>query len=520
MLGRENYRFLVVGLLITGSLVFSYALIVRATSGNDIVYPLAELSGCKNETECRAFCDKPGNITSCVNFAEKHDLISSEKADVARKFSAIGGKGPGGCSGQDSCESYCDDINNMNECLSFAEKSGLMPPKELEEAKKVQSALAKGVKLPGGCRNKDSCETYCESSDNMKECLTFAEAAGFIPPDELVDAKKVLVAIERGVKPPPCRGKERCDAYCSEPGNFEQCISFAEAAGFVSAEDAQMARKTGGKGPGNCRGREECEKFCEDEANGETCFSFAKEHGLISEEELKGAEEGKQKVQEVLNNAPPKVAECLNSALGSDVLEKLKVGSSRPNPKIGDSIRQCFETMMGGDFGPGPGGPGQGNPGSNGPMSPRISPSSFTGPGGCKSEAECRSFCQINPGQCGGPSGPNDGEQGQSEGSFRENQPPTGAFPQGPPPDNSREGGAPAPEQFQQQYEKEFQNQFQQKYDEIRGSYQSPDTNQYQQQYQPAQPPADGIPPPAPQSQSNIRSFLGSILNALSGILR
>ncbi len=519
MLNRENYRFLIGSLLITGSMVFSYVLIAQATSADDIVYPVAELSGCKSETDCRAFCDKPINIVSCVSFAEKHNLMSKEEAEIARKFSAIGNKGPGGCTGQDSCESYCDDIKNMNECLSFAEQNGLMPPEELAEAKKVQAALAQGAKLPGGCSKKESCEVYCENPDNMKECLAFAEAAGFMSPSELADAKKALIAIEKGIKPPPCRGEEDCDVYCSEPGNFEQCISFAEAAGFVSAEEAQMARKTGGKGPGGCKGRE-CEKFCEDEANSDVCFEFAKEHGLISEEELKNAEEGRGKIQEILNNVPPEVATCLSSTLGIEVLDKLKDGSSRPSPKIGDSIRQCFETMIRSGSGPGEHGNGM-DPGS---MSPGNFPSDFTGPGGCKSEAECKAFCEANPGQCGGSSQPNGGgEHREPSGDFRQNQPPTGTFP----PDGFREGGMmPTPEQLQQQYQEKYNEEFQRRSQEQQQQqsdqqYQQQHEQQYQQQqqYPSVQPPSDGTAPQVPQSQSDRRSFLGSILNVLINIL-
>jgi hypothetical protein len=370
----------------------------------DIQYPVKELGNCKNETECRAYCNNPQNMEVCLDFAEEHNLISEDELAMARKFIAAGASGPGGCESKDSCEAYCNDVSHIDECLAYAEENDLLPPDELKEARQVQAALKKGAQLPGGCRNKDDCEAYCEDPDHMEECIAFGEAAGFIPPDELKEARMALEAVKKGAKAPPCRGRAECDDYCGKPDHFKECITFAEAAGFISKEDAKMARKTGGKGPGGCRGREcktfcedennfqvcmdfavehgmmseeeaemarktggkgpggckgreECEAFCQNPANQETCFNFAKEHGLISEEDLERMEEGKEQMREAFEMATPEVMECLNSALGAEMVEKLKAGTAMPSPAVGDAMRACFEQMMG-EMGP-PGGPGE-----------------------------------------------------------------------------------------------------------------------------------------------------------------
>ena len=49
---------------------------------------------------------------------------------------------------------------------------------------------------------------------------------------------------------------------------------FAEAAGFMRPEEMKMARKTKGKGPGGCKGKDECEAFCQNEENMETCATL------------------------------------------------------------------------------------------------------------------------------------------------------------------------------------------------------------------------------------------------------
>ncbi len=331
-----------------------------ANSAANIQYPVAELGNCQNETACMVYCDKSANREKCLDFAQKNNLMSQEEIGAARKFIAIG-KGPGGCLTKESCEKYCDEISNIDECVTFAEKNNILPPKELDEAKKVRAAIKQGVKPPS-CGNKKSCDLYCGSVDHMEECIIFAQAAGLMDENEKQESQKVLEAIKKGAKPPQCRGKKECDVYCSEESHFEECMKFAEAAGFMSAKEAEMVRKTGGKGPGNCRGKEQCEAFCSSPENQESCFNFAKEHGFINQGDMKRMDEGKQKFQEVLNQAPSKVIECLNTSIGAEMMEKLKSGSVMPSRDIGDKMRACFENVMGA---PGAGGNRMG-PGGDG----------------------------------------------------------------------------------------------------------------------------------------------------------
>lgn len=339
---KEQYLSVAV---IAVSLMISFGIINAATAQNitNVQYPVAELGNCENKASCKTYCDTPEHMQACVAFAKKNKLMSDREIKTAEKFIAAGAKGPGGCRGKGECEAFCDNINHIDECVLFAEKNDMMPAHELEEAKKVQSAIKRGVRPPA-CKNKKECDTYCSQTDHMEECVAFAEAAGFMKEEELVEARKVLSAIKRGVKPPACHGKEECDVYCSQDAHFEECILFAEAAGFMKPEEVQMVRKTGGKGPGGCRGSE-CEAFCSNPANQEACFAFAEEHGLMKEEDLRRMEEGKDQMMRGFEQAPPEVRECLNASLGSDFVEKVKSGSMRPSMDIGEKMQACFEKM-------------------------------------------------------------------------------------------------------------------------------------------------------------------------------
>lgn len=378
-------------IIIISSVIFFGIGIIALAGLEDIQFPLAELGNCANEQECQAYCDKDENMASCLNFAEKYQLLSQEEIEMGRKMLQIGQRrGPGGCLSKKQCEAYCDKAENMKECIEFAKKNNLIPPEELAEAEKVLAAIERGA-TPPPCKGKKDCDKYCSrSAETMKKCITFGKEAGLIPENELPDVDRMLQALERGVEPLPCAGKEACDKYCEDENNFPKCLEFAKAAGFISDQDYEMARKTGGKGPGGCKSKEQCESFCQKPENQKTCLEFAKEKGLIPEAELKEMEEGQQRMKDALNLAPPEVVECLKTNFGQDVVEKIQAGNFMPPRERADQVRQCFEQFM--PRGPEGGPPGLEKPGPEGGFR--------EGPGGCNSPDECQRVCQENPELC------------------------------------------------------------------------------------------------------------------------
>lgn len=200
-----NKKILPISILITGILV-AHAITGSAAAQNDgsvtpkISYPVAELGNCADKAACKAYCDKPANVDACLSFAEKNNLMSKEEIKTAKSFKKTGMTGPGGCKGKDECKTYCNGPDHIDECVAFAEKNGMMSSGQLDEAKKVRGAIAKGI------------------------------------------------------KPPACGGKEACDAYCSSPEHVEECVTFGEAAGIISKEGAEMIRKGGGVGGGSSNG--------------------------------------------------------------------------------------------------------------------------------------------------------------------------------------------------------------------------------------------------------------------------
>jgi len=309
-----------------------FAVVVFAAP--NISFPIAELGNCADRMACETYCDVPDHVSACISFAEHQGIMSKQEVKAARNMvQGMAVEGPGGCDSERSCRAYCDGSGHTLECLEFALANDIVPPGELAEARQVLRALQAGARPPGDCGSKQSCEAYCDNPDHTPECIEFALAAGFVsaeeaemirktggrgpggcrgevqcepyrasgghmlecmefalqydlvPANEVAEMRQIMKALKTGVKMPNCMGEAECDVYCSEPAHLDECVSFATAAGFMSAEDAARVRKMGTmSGPGGCKG-DECEAFCNNPANAEECLSFAVRVGDMSSEE-------------------------------------------------------------------------------------------------------------------------------------------------------------------------------------------------------------------------------------------
>ncbi|MCR4313692.1 MAG: hypothetical protein NUV84_00390 [Candidatus Uhrbacteria bacterium] len=262
----------------------------------DVSYPVAELGSCDSKEACFTYCGEPTNYDACISYAEANDLLPEEEIETYRDTQvALEGGGPGGCSDEVSCEGYCSDVTNLEECLAFGSEHGLMSGEELAEGQKVLTALQSGLSLPGGCTDEESCDGYCEELENMQECMDFATAAGMMSEEEAVGARKVLTIMQSGGSPGGCVSKESCDAYCSDPTHSEECIDFAVETGFMTAEEAEKIKAEGGMGddsfvgPGGCTSEEECMSYCSDPAHFEECAALGGDE-RAEEGEFKGDE--------------------------------------------------------------------------------------------------------------------------------------------------------------------------------------------------------------------------------------
>lgn len=313
--------------------------VAYALSEQDIKFPIAELSSCKNEGECRTFCDIPKNRRGvCFDFAKKYNLVTQEEIDRAEKFTKVSvGGGPGRCKDTEDCEQFCDIESNLNECLDFTEKNGLMSKEGLKEARKVAQTLNTGKEFPGGCRGKNACFAYCNDPKNVAECFEFANKNGYNTPELIEQFQSFSKSLKSGDTPGGCKNKDECEAFCAKESNNNACLDYAKKSGLITKEQAEWAAKTGGAGPGGCKSKEDCVAYCNDPSNQNACLQFAKDQNIP-----------------VQFNGP---GGC------SDVDSCTSFCKSSPN----DGECQKMMNQYGGGF---------------------------SGPGGCKDIASCTSYCQ------------------------------------------------------------------------------------------------------------------------------
>ena len=259
-----------------------------------IEFPIPELGNCDSREACKAYCNNPINIEACVEFAEKHGLMdknAGERAlNMARGFQSQNFSGPGGCKTHEACRTYCESGDNMEECITFAEAHGMMPERELAEARKIMQLMREG-RTPGGCNSRAACETYCISHDNFEECATFAVANGLASEKEVGIMKKILTE----------------------------------------------------GGPGGCKSREVCETYCNSGDHMEECLKFAIDNGLVPQEEIEHMREGMARMRAGLSQMPPEVRVCVENALGPDALAQMERGEFAPSPEVGIKMQTCFE---------------------------------------------------------------------------------------------------------------------------------------------------------------------------------
>lgn len=323
-------------------------------SDTGVKYPIEALGSCKDKADCKNYCSVSENMLDCVNFAETQGMLKGEDLRISKIVAEKVSKNetPGQCKTKDECEKFCSGkVENIKQCVAFAEELGVLPPAELAQAKNVMKALEEGAKMPGECKMKDDCEKYCALGSHIDECLSFAEAANILSPEELKQAKAVAPYLKNGETPGKCQTKEECNSYCEDSNNFQECLGFAEKVGFISKEDAEIAKKTGGVGPGGCKSKESCEAYCNDESHADECANFALEKGLVDEKTADLMRNGIDQMKQALETLPPEIRDevqaCMEEKIGADKLQRVLNKEVSATKNQGESIQSCFAGIEG-----------------------------------------------------------------------------------------------------------------------------------------------------------------------------
>ncbi len=297
-------KIFVIGVLLASA----FTVTAYAKSVFDIAYPISELGGCADRVACKAYCDDVAHADACFSFAKEYGIEVKTKSAQSAQIKNLPTTGPGGCKNISECRKYCDDSVNASECFKFGKEHGLISDDASQslQPSKIEEAIKNGG--PGGCKTPDGCRVYCEVSAHLDECVSFGEKNGLLSATEALRMKQegfkaVIQQKQQGAfqGPGTCKSNDECKAYCNDPANQETCINYGVEHGFMTKAEAEHIRKLSNQiGPGGCKG-EACRTYCDDQAHAEECFSFAEQNGLLSEEETTHTKE----IMEVLKNGGP-----------------------------------------------------------------------------------------------------------------------------------------------------------------------------------------------------------------------
>ena len=194
-----------------------------------ITFPIAELGNCASISSCKTFCDNPDNYQKCTNFAQQHNLVSTDSTNTTSKTDAEIlelAKVELGCSTIDECMAFCNKEENMEKCIDFAARHGLGDG-NADQMKQVISSL----KQQFGCSSMTSCMDACNQPDNAQKCMEIFKLAGFDaggsysnePPE--VWCPKNSSECKWDGKQCVCEGPQTCSKSpgCSWNGQFCNC---------------------------------------------------------------------------------------------------------------------------------------------------------------------------------------------------------------------------------------------------------------------------------------------------------
>lgn len=352
----------------------------------NITYPVTELGNCKNAEECFSFCNKPDNQPACFEFAKNKGLILTEELEKAEKIDQtimVAAKEELGCNSKAECMAFCQKEENLTRCKQFAQKHKLQvgPPEGGGNpiiAAKAQKEL--------GCSDENSCKQICDKPENQDKCAAFAKKFGLQgktqgPQGPMMDEKKKQEMMSVAQKELGCDSAESCSAFCSKEENREKCAALGKKFGVGPQSNTEMQKK-----PKPCSNEAECKAYCEKHP-----------------EECQGFKEFKQEGQ-----APVQLQQ--------------QNGAQMPPASLGkkDGFLPQAENKM---------------------MLQKQSEGSFLGPAGCKTEAECKAYCDKHPEEC--PGFP------KQEQNFKPVTPPPGFSPQNYFPSSRPEFTPPPNYQFQ-----------------------------------------------------------------------
>ncbi|MAG60074.1 hypothetical protein CMO96_04775 [Candidatus Woesebacteria bacterium] len=226
-----------------------------------ITFPISELGGCTNVSECRSFCEETANEDTCKSFAQKKGLKHTKRQ--YREAVLEQARDELGCDSFQDCKTLCEDEENRGQCVSFAAKQT-----HYGHAKDKQEMLER-AKTVLNCTSFESCKNFCSASENQDRCDKFADQHAPAEIKARLEEHKENL-IERFQENLSCDSIDSCKRLCKDPANKEKCDKSVPRTTKPGVEYYEIEKPS-------CEGEEECAKWCEE--NPDKCRSTKKMRG-------------------------------------------------------------------------------------------------------------------------------------------------------------------------------------------------------------------------------------------------
>lgn len=307
-------------------------------------------AACKNADSCKATCDDPQDLETarqCFTFAESAGLLPPgfDKEKAEKFFQSFrDGKGPfKNFKEMRQCDRP-QDRETVNKCADFAEQNGFITA---NEAKMMRATGGKG---PGGCQGEE-CKTYCDSDEHQDECMKFAEEHDLMKPEDKERMQKGMEQFRESMQNAPEEvqacikssiGEEALSKLLSGAGRptrdigekMRSCFdNFFSSRDSDEGEDGDFRGFQREQGDDQGMGREEFETINNRDFRGDR---------REVERVVKGTER-MQRNDPRMPQFPPEVLECLKTKMSEGDLENMMRPTRPPSSQVEGTMRACFE---------------------------------------------------------------------------------------------------------------------------------------------------------------------------------
>lgn len=360
--------------------------------GQSVSYPVKPLGNCRDAQECYLYCQIPAHTPACWSYGKYilPQVLGEQTSSLEDQAKAANITFPipelGNCQSALACFTYCSQAKNQSACRDFARKNGLTKQEpEDEQEDKVTPEIIQAAQTELGCTSRESCQAICSQAVNAQKCRDFAIKYKIHKESENEGSSEEVIKSAKNEL--GCTDQATCSNYCSLPENREKCHDFAkkhklideqkEKTRWEHEQEKRQKLMEEAKETLGCTSFDECKVYCAAPEHNAACREFSQKHTAENQPTATGKPslpcEGEKECKAYCEKRPE---ECKGYKSGpSQKSEDRDHTAVSKQPEISAGVRSTEKKDATGNF---------------------------LGPSGCKTESECKAYCEKHPSECPG----------------------------------------------------------------------------------------------------------------------